>query len=314
MTAATPLCFEPFDPPAAPPHPPPQECWRAVRRGQERARLSLWWQGTPPLKGERLGTIGALSATDPADAVALLHHGCGRLAEQGCTGVLAPMDGSTWGPYRCRLEAPLGFAGEPVPGPRWQAILAAAGFHEQSRYLSSLCADLEWRRAAPRARRHLAGVSLRAGEAPAAEARTADLLASEALALALHRLVQRAFGAQPWFRPLPAAAFVQVLRARLGAERGPMPLLAWADGEPVGLLLGHRAGDQLVVRTLAVLPERRFAGVGALLLEEAHGLARAAGCRTALHALMLEGGPSHALSRHYARPVAHYALMARPLP
>jgi len=40
------------------------------------------------------------------------------------------MDGSTWGPYRCPLEAPL-------------------GFHGQSRYLSSLCADLKCRRAAP---------------------------------------------------------------------------------------------------------------------------------------------------------------------
>lgn len=73
------------------------------------------------MQGERLGTVWALAATDPVDAVALLRYSCGRMAEQGCSRMLAPMDGSTWGPYPCRLEAPL-------------------GFHGQSRYLSSLCA------------------------------------------------------------------------------------------------------------------------------------------------------------------------------
>ena len=131
-----------------------------MRHGQERARLALWWEGTPLLKGERLGTIGALSAIDPADAVSLVRHGCQRLAARGCSRVLAPMDGTTWAPYRCRLDPPLGFVGEPVPGPRWQTILSAAGFQTQTRYLSSFCSDLGVRRSAPRARRHLAGVSL----------------------------------------------------------------------------------------------------------------------------------------------------------
>lgn len=301
MTAATPLRFEPVDPPAAPLA--PQECWRAVRQGQGRAQLGLWWRDTPPLQGERIGAIGALEVSDPVEAVALLRHGCERLAAQGCTRVLAPMDGSTWAPYRCRLEAPLGFAGEPVPGRRWHRILVAAGFHEQTRYLSSLCSDLSLRRVAPWARRRLAGVSLLGGAA----------LDAEALGPRLHGLVGRAFAAQPWFRPLPAADFARVLRARLGADPEPLQWVAFAAGDPVGLLLGHRCADQLVVRTLAVLPERRFAGVGALLLEEAHGAAQAAGCRTAIHALMLAGGPSDALSRHYAQPAARYALMARPL-
>lgn len=311
MTAASSLRVEPAELPALPA--PPQACWRALRHGEERARIALWWRGTPPLEGQRLGTIGALAASDPADpavaadAVALLRFGCERLREQGCTRVLAPMDGSTWGAYRCRLQEPLGFAGEPAWGPDWAAILAAAGFHGQTRYLSSRCSDLGLRRTAPRARRRLAGVRLLEGADAAGRARAGTLEPQ------LHRLVQRAFAAQPWFRPLPAAAFAGLRRARLGADSCPVHLLAWAEGHPVGLLLGQRAGDRLVVRTLAVLPERRFAGLGALLLEEAHAIARAAGCRTAIHALMLEGGPSELLSRHYARPVAHYALMVRPL-
>jgi len=56
------------------------------------------------------------------------------------------MDGSAWGPYRCPLEAPL-------------------GFHGQSGYLSSLCAGGSV--AAPRPP---PGVSLRPGEVLAPEA------------------------------------------------------------------------------------------------------------------------------------------------
>lgn len=319
MTAASSLRFEPAELPSLPS--PPQACWRALRAGAERARIGLWWQGTPPLAGQRLGTIGALAVSDQAaeadpavvaDATALLRFGCERLEDQGCTRVLAPMDGSTWGAYRCRLQEPLGFAGEPAWGPGWASILAAAGFHRQTRYLSSLCSDLGFRRVGPRAQRRLAGVELQDGMALAAAAAAGDRAAA-ALEPRLHRLVEQAFAAQPWFMPLPAAVFAGALRSRLGADPSPLALVAWAEGEPVGLMLGHRAADQLVVRTLAVLPERRFAGLGALLLEEAHAIAQAAGCRSAIHALMREGGASEALSRHYARPVARYALMARSL-
>lgn len=282
---------------------PAQECWRVVAGGRELARLSLWWQGTPPQAGERIGSLGALSACDPQAAAALLRHACARLAERGCTRALAPMDGNTWGAYRCRLQAPLGFAGEPSPGPEWLPILAAAGFREQARYLSSRCDDLALRRSAPHVRRRLAGVRL----LPAAGLDAAALLPG------LQALVGQAFAHQPWFLPLDPLAFARALQTRLAADPVPLQLLASHGDELVGLLLGHRDGGQLVVRTLAVRPGFRHAGLGALLLEAAHAAGRAAGCRTAIHALMLEGGASQALSRHYARPVARYALLGRRL-
>lgn len=282
---------------------PAQECWRAVAGGRELARLSLWWQGTPPQAGERIGSLGALSARNPEAAEALLRHACARLAARGCTRALAPMDGNTWGAYRCRLQAPLGFAGEPAPGPEWLPVLAAAGFREQARYLSSRCDDLGLRRLAPHGRRRLAGVRL----LPAAGLDAAALLPG------LQALVGQAFAQQPWFLPLDPPAFARVLHTRLAADPASLPLLACDGEEPVGLLLGHRRGGQLVVRTLAVRPGFRHAGLGALLLEKAHAMAQAAGCCTAIHALMVEGGASQALSRHYARPVARYALLGRQL-
>lgn len=282
---------------------PAQESWRVVREGRERARLSLWWRHTPPWPGERLGTIGDLAAGDPREALPLLQWACERLAQQGCRRVLAPMDGNSWGTYRCRLDAPLGFVGEPAPGPDWLPVLEACGFQLQSRYVSHRCDDLAWRRLPDRVQRRLAGLKILRGGA----------LEAPALLPRLHRLVMEAFAAQPWFLPLPSEAFAAAVRGRLGAEAGPFHWLALDGEEPVGLLLAQRQHDQLVLRTLAVRPGHRFAGLGCLLLERAHAAAAAAGCRSALHVLMQDPGPSQRLSRHYGRPVARYGLLGRRL-
>jgi GNAT superfamily N-acetyltransferase len=308
MTNGDAIRCEPVEPPVAVGGPRAQEGWRAMRGGEERARLALWWHDTPPLAGERLGTIGALWIGDgeraAEDAAALLRQACARLAAQGCRRVLAPMDGNSWGAYRCRLDPPLGFAGEPAPGPRWRALLESCGFEGLTRYVSNRCDDLSLQRAAPRARRRLARVRLLTAAGPDAD---------EALLPALHALVHEAFRQQPWFRPLSVPAFAAVARQRLADEPSRFQLVAVDGGEPVGLLLAQRCQERLVVRTLAVRPGPAHAGLGALLLEEAHRAAGAAGCRTALHTLMQAPGPSLALSRHYGAPVARYLLLGRRL-
>lgn len=288
-----------------------QECWVAHRRGQELARISLWWQGTPPLAGERVGAIGALApgadphggAAWPAAAATLLRRGCRRLAEQGCTRVLAPMDGNTWNGYRLRLDPRVGFPGEPEPGPGWLAPLAASGFGEQARYLSSRCHDLGQRRLSARVQGRLAGLHLHDG-------RGLDPLA---LLPSLHALVHRGFQSQPYFLPLPLEVFAGRLADQLGADPARLALLAFDGPELVGLLLGRMAGPELVVRTLVVRPGRPQAGLGALLLEEAHHRAGERGCTRALHVLMQAAGPSARLSRHYAQPLCRYVLMGRRL-
>jgi len=288
-----------------------QECWVARRQGQELARVSLWWQDTPSLAGERVGAIGALSpgaepvgvAAWPAAAATLLRRGCRRLAEQGCTRVLAPMDGNTWKAYRLRLDPPAGFPGEPEPGPGWLAPLAASGFGEEARYLSSRCHDLGQRRLSARVQARLAGLHLSDG-------RGLDPLV---LLPSLHALLHRGFQSQPYFLPLPLEAFAGRLEGQLAADPARLALLAFDGPDLVGLLLGRMAVPELVVRTLVVWPGRPQAGLGALLLEEAHHRAGERGCTSAIHALMHAAGPSVPLSRHYAQPLCRYVLMGRRL-
>jgi hypothetical protein len=68
------------------------------------------------------------------------------------------------------------------------------------------------------------------------------------------------------------------------------------------------------VKTLAVLPDRVYAGLGALLLARVHRNALDLGLHRAVHALMHVSNKSRALSGHWhARQIRRYELFARTL-
>jgi len=269
------------------------------------AAVSIWWQHTPPLAGERVGTIGGLQASDPAAAVAVLRHACRRLAARGCTRVLAPMDGNTWMPYRCRTGPGLGFAGEPQPGPEWIGHLQRCGFGIEAHVVSRRLLGLPpWPRGLTDRPPHLGAVVVH------------DLaglptgFASE-LGLEIHRLVHEGFAHQPYHLPLAAPTFGRWLEGRQGAADPQLTLLALTEGRLLGLLLGQRSGDALVVRTLVVQPGRAQAGLGRWLLQEAHRRASERGCTSVIHALMHTPGPSLALSRRWPALVQGYVLLGQ---
>ena len=92
--------------------------------------------------------------------------------------------------------------------------------------------------------------------------------------------------------------------------------------EPVGFvfalpdLMQKRRGetlDTVIVKTVAVLPGRRQAGLGSVLVALAHDGARRLGYRRSIHALMHESNQSLNLSAHYARPFRRYTLFAKEL-
>ncbi|MEB3352908.1 MAG: hypothetical protein VKM34_01540, partial [Cyanobacteriota bacterium] len=316
---------------------PADERWQLQTGGKELARAAIWWQHTPPLPGERVGAIGDLVASDDATARVVLEQACRRLAEQGCTRVLAPMDGSTWNAYRCRTGPALGFAGEPAVGPEWIGRLHACGFSVEAHYLCA-CTDLA---AAP------AGDSgwptrpatLRITDLASLQQR-GETGASPFLVPRIHGLVDAGFRRQPYFQPIPLMAFRAWLEAAQPSAAPELTLLAFdtmasteaktmantavnaktdAISEPTdpgvlaGLLLAQRQAQTLVVRTLVVRPGRRWAGLGRMLLAEAHHRARHQNCNRAIHALMLDGGPGHVLSRRTATPCSTYVLMGRAL-
>lgn len=284
------------------------------------ARLSLWWQATPPWPGHRLGLVGHFAADSERDARALLEEGCRRLALAGCTLAVGPMDGSTWRRYRLvtdpGTEAP--FALEPTNPTTWPTWWQGAGFTPFQTYQSALERRLEAadpRLARVEARLQRLGVTLQ----------PLDPAAFEAGLDAIHEVSELAFQDNVLYTPLDREAFRELYRpiqphvlpglvwlATQGGAGGPRPvgfvftlpdLLEAARGEPP---------TTLIVKTLAKVPDPRLGGLGALLLARVQDTARNMGFTRAIHALMHDHNSSRNMAQD-AAVIRRYTLFGRAL-
>src|SRR4051794_37323403 len=78
----------------------PQQSWMLCEGGAVTGRCSLWWQDVPALPGQRVGLIGHYAVAGAEAAASILTHACERLAAEGCTSAVGPLDGTTWNRYR----------------------------------------------------------------------------------------------------------------------------------------------------------------------------------------------------------------------
>ena len=99
-------------------------------------------------------------------------------------------------------------------------------------------------------------------------------------------------------------------------------MLAELEGRAVGFvftipdwLQGERgrAIDTVVMKTLAVLPGRSYAGLGSHLVRRNQTMASELGYQRVVHALMHTGNPSRGISRRYGNTIRRYTLFARML-
>ena len=113
---------------------------------------------------------------------------------------------------------------------------------------------------------------------------------------AIHGLSLVAFANNFLYTPIGEEEFVGMYEAVREAVAPRFVKLAEADGELAGFAfaLPDAGGDArtLVMKTLAARPERRFGGLGALLMEESLSSAREAGMTRCVHALQHEGNSS----------------------
>ena len=68
-----------------------------------------------------------------------------------------------------------------------------------------------------------------------------------------------------------------------------------------------------IIKTLAVLPDRNYAGLGTLLTDRSHAAAAASGYERMIHALMHESNRSRKISAHTGHTMRRYALFGRRL-
>ena len=185
------------------PHAPDAHCVARDAAGAVAAQCSLWWSEAPSLPGERVGVIGHYSCTCLDGTRFLLENAAQRLAEEGCTLAIGPMDGNTWRRYRLVTErgGEPAFLMEPEHPAEWPAPWAAAGFAPLAQFFSALGTDL----AREDAQISRAGERLRAAGI-AVRALRADDFTEELRRI--HAVSAEAFAGNFLYTPLPEAEFL----------------------------------------------------------------------------------------------------------
>jgi GNAT superfamily N-acetyltransferase len=296
----------------------PQEHWVAVAPDHSiSAECSLWWEDTPRLPGQTPGLIGHYAATDAGAAGQLLRHACSRLAGRGCTLAIGPMDGNTWRRYRFLTERGTEppFFLEPDNPDEWPEHFTRAGFQVLAGYYSAINSDLT--RTDPRLDRVRdrlddLGIRLR----PLAPDRFLQDLET------IFTVARVSFRGNFLYTPIRKEAFIQDYQAIRPFLRGELALIAEREGEPIGFVftlpnvLQGKHGpstETAILKTVATLPDRKYAGLGSLLVAETQSRARDLGYHRVIHALMHQGNNSINVSGRYAAPFRQYSLYAKRL-
>jgi predicted N-acetyltransferase YhbS len=288
-----------------------------LRDGMVVARASLWWSRAPAMSGERPGMVGHFAAIAAAAAKELLEAGCNELKRRDCSICVGPMDGNTWRRYRLLTErgAEPPFFLEPDNPDEWPGFFHAAHFESLATYFSAMNDDLtveDPRVARATERLNGEGVRLRA-------------LNPEDFVGELRRIYavsRAAFQKNYLYSPIEEAEFFaqyEPIRAHVVPE---LVILAEQEEQPVGFVFsipdlaqakrGQRV-DTVILKTVAVMPGRRSAGLGNVLVSQCQQAARALGFQRVIHALMHESNNSLNLSGRYAKPFRRYVLYAKKL-
>ena len=285
-------------------------------RGGDVGHAALWWSDVPPLENEALGAIGGFAADDEESAHAVLNAALDHLREVGRTIAVGPMNGNTWRKYRfvdsSGERAP--FLLEPVNPPDYPGWWRNAGLAELSWYSSSIM-ELDGTEAVPpalKARLLRTGLSIR----PMNPERY-----DEELGL-IHAISLKSFAANFLYTPLAEEAFLASYRKVKAHVDRDFVLIAEKNGEPCGFVFGipdlaaAARGEKpaLIVKTLAVDPDSRSAGLGSLLVDELHRAGRAKGYTEAIHALQHQNNTSLKITgRHEGRVFRRYVLFSKRL-
>lgn len=279
------------------------------------ARCSLWWKNAPTYNQETLGLIGHYSAQDDRSAQALWSHSLEILAQQNCTLAVAPMDGNTWRTYRWiteRGEHPPFFLEPDNPNNYVEQILQA-GFTPLACYYSALVTDLN------QGDRRLERVGDRLKKLDI-KIRPLNLENWEQELHQIYQVSRVAFKQNFLYTPLSESEFMaqyNPVRAYINPE---LVLLAEQRKKIVGFLFAlpdfclrqrKLPIDTLILKTVAILPQRDYAGLGSLLIFQCHQIAQKLGYKSVIHALMYEGNSSLNISQRYSQPIRQYTLFAK---
>lgn len=282
-----------------------------------RARCSVWWSNTVPLDGERIGTIGHYAAMDSKSGRAVIQLALASLRSQRCSMAIGPMNGNTWRSYRFVVERGTAkpFFLEPTNADGWPGDFMECGFEPLSWYVSELNPDIATRQpelGTLRQKMRRLGVQIT----------PIDTIDPDADLNGIYDVACEGFRDSFLYTPLDRESYRSIYTPLLRKVDPRLTLVAKHEGRVVGFIfappdyLQHSEIDDIdtiVIKTVVILPRKRYSGLGRLLIVELLQSAAKLGYTKAISALMHTGNQSQKISSDCAGPMRRYALFARNL-
>jgi len=290
----------------------PDAHWVVHRDQRVMARASIWWNQVPAYPGQQVGVIGHYAAHGEAAGVMVLQKAVEELRSHHCTLIVGPMDGNTWRRYRLvsdRSSEPPFFLEPENPTP-WNQHFLAAGFQPFATYSSALNPDLSQRD------ERMASVGQRL-ERQGVKVRSLDPTQFERELQRIYHLSLISFQRNLLYSPITETEFLTQYAQVKPYVQPDLVLLAEQDETLVGYLfaipdlLQAQRGEAIttvIVKTVAVLPGRAYAGLGSYLVDQGQAIAHRLGYTRAIHALMHDSNTSRNISDRFAQTIRRYTL------
>ncbi|MCG8576387.1 MAG: GNAT family N-acetyltransferase [Flavobacteriales bacterium] len=294
-----------------------------ISEGEKQGRIAAYF-----IKGEQLGQLGWYECSDHDDVSSnLFDQACNWLKQHGCTTVLGPVNGSSWGNYRLNKtsEYPI------LPGDPYQPLFYVnqwqkAGFIEKYNYNSRLAPKSLIQPTSMEEAQQLAGqygIKIhRIPETPSPE-----------LERKLYDFYNLCFDSNPLFQPLKYEDY-QAFSNKANSicdrdhsfylmnEEGTIifVIICYLDvyhfAEQNGQLKGNNYPHKnLLIKTIATHPEWRGKQIGTMMINLVHQLADNHGCAAFYHLLMFDDNLSSTKGKEKFQTeiIREYTLMEKTL-
>lgn len=221
--------------------------------------------------------------------------------------ILGPLNGNTWMKHRLIIESNNrpAFLMEPMEPASLNEVFKEAGFEMLSRYSSSVIDLTEEQPCFERVEEIVAKQGI--------EIRQIDLENFESDLTKIYELSLAAFSNNFLYTPLPKQAFMQSYISAKDRIDPEFVLLAFKEETLIAFLfcMPDINPCALILKTLATSPDHRTAGLGTLLVAQAHQRAKEKGYTEAIHALQYESNSAQRISQRFnAVQFRTYGLMS----
>ena len=285
--------------------------------GKLKAVCSVWKNSLPTQEGKQPAAIGNFQATDQEAGSAVLEAACTHLRAERVNLVVGPMNANTWNPYRLitRSNGRSPFLLEPANPEFYVATWKSSGFTTLAEYESTIMppqTEPDSRLVKVKERLHSLGIRIR-------NIRLDDF---ETELRHLHRVSCISFRNNLLFTPISESDFKASYLPFRDKIRPELVWLAEKEKTCVGYIFcipdysqmtSSSAADTLIIKTLAILPDRQYAGLGLLLTQRCHSFAASAGYQHIIHALMARTSQIKHFGKGHSELLRTYTLYSKSL-